>query len=321
MVEVPTTASARFGFHADVQVTTRKNFNRVESDLAPIQTVALSIDKVPTYRGRGRYTPYWARCTPVLSSTGEYVDAARPSPGDISPGSDIQWIALDSTMDENGVWVPWRSLAGSYSWLAEDAFAHPIMETISYRIGREIITVPRMRFTGQNYLVSSFGTGLDDAVAWTISMAVMLQAPVNKYPLLDWGVPEYVAQDPAETRTYIHVSDVLDYGWGSASGTVDPVVPVSRYQPCYITLTVNAPLARLVFSGGTDYSLSSVIGQGDSSSATELQFWIGRSIDVAESPNFSVLEVNFWGRTLDNSEIVSLNGYYASIYGATSEQS
>lgn len=313
---------ADFSVGASAILMTRRNFDQPESDLRRWPTITVRAGDAATLDGHGIVPDLWVRCSPVLSSDGEVVNGNRPIPGDIITGADAQWIPYSGTFDATtGDWIPWRTQVGNLSWTAPILQA-PVLDEISYRMGREIITTPRARFSGGQHLISDFGNGTYDAVAWTMSM-VILPEPGGDigYSLLDWGVPGYDPEihTPPPGRTWVHMEEFFEFGWGTARGVVDPVVPLTRLRPAFVTIVVNPPTVGLTVSAGADFSFRSVATGSMSPVSTPLQFFIGRTVDHSNPPDFSLLEVNFWNRALTDAQVVTLNSNYASIYGAAHE--
>lgn len=325
MATVAADIDVEFNFIANITPTVQKNFDRPEADHRPWETVALVPEDAPLLDGNPRMPQVWFRATPQLSTEGEHIIGSRLDPGDAPLGADMQWLPYTSSWNSTtGTWAPWVGTNFQYNWEAPVVAARPVFSNITYQLGREIITVPEARFTGTSYLTSNFYSGTADAVAFTISFALMMDPPsTGKYALLDWGIPNYDgSQKPPDSRTWIHVAERMLYGWSTAESSVDPLVPLPNLRPAYVTLVINPPTVKLFISAGPGFTFATSTNPTFPPTGTQLQFWLGKSTQAGvANGGFGLLSAALWSRALRDDEVTALNSQYASIYGASSEWS
>lgn len=306
---------------AQLNAMTVKNFDRPEADLSRWGTASLIPPTLPVLHGYPRQPTAWVRVSPQLSTDGSYVFGNRLGPDDLNTGADLRWLPLSATLDSSsGNWASFQTTTLPYFWTSVIT-TRPTLSSYTYRIGREILTVPVMTFAPGQFLISSFLGGLASATSFTLSMVVFLDAPARvPYPLLDWGIVGWngVTQPPPQ-RTYIQVGERMLYGWSGSNGSVDTIVPMPSLRPAFITLTVDPPLARLYVSGGPRFTFSTTVSTTSDVSATPMQFYLGKSTQTTATGSFRLAETALWSRALSTTEVSHLNSLYSSAYGASSE--
>jgi len=326
MTDYSVQATAEFGMSANLLATVVKNFDRPESDVRPWETMAVIPDDAPVFEGQPKNTVLWCRTTPVLTMDGSAALGNRQEPSELTLDADAFWLPyINSWNSTTGTWRPWVVTGPAFGWEQPNIPDRPVFSDITYRLGREIITVPQVRFSGTQHLYSAFFTGAQ-AVTFTLSFVALLSgATTGTYSVLDWGYQG--ATTMPVTRPHIHVHDKIDYGWGGQNGSVDPLVPVASMRPAYLTLVISPPEARLYVSTGPRNSYSTVVTAKDDVgiSGTDLRFLIGKTLDpllaTAATPNFALLGAALWSRPLNFGEINTLNANYASVWGASNEWS
>src|SRR5207245_513373 len=118
--------------------------------------------------------PLWMHAATLVSSTGEYLSGDREDAFDVDIPAHTRFIASDSTWDDVAFrWDP--ALTSGIDYAFEGApGSSPVLDEVTYRIGKEVITKPAFYFTPGTFLASSFNSGIDDAVQFTITLALAL---------------------------------------------------------------------------------------------------------------------------------------------------
>lgn len=325
MAEIEAEAYVEFAIAASVVPSVRKNFNLPESDLRPWETVSVIPDDAPLLNGQPTATPLWCKTRPFTSLEGLAVLGNRLEPSEIVlEDVDAFWLPYANSYNEiTGSWRTWQSTGQQFSWEQPSPVLQPEFSEIDYRLGKEIITVPVVRFRDGQYFFSNFNVGAM-AVTFSLSFVALLGAPAeNPYPLIDWGAAGWVG-GPPDTRTYITIDEVIRYSWAGVKEAVDPLVPVTSMIPAYITLVVNPPSVTLYISTGprNTWSTTKSVEPGVGTSGTPLQFSLGGSQNPKWSEsNMGILAMSLWGKPLSFSEVTALNSTYASVWGASNDWS
>jgi hypothetical protein len=317
-------ADAELTLCANVSATVSKNFDRPEADLRRWPTITVQTEDAPVYKGYPKLPLLWFRGTPTASGAGVYTTGARPSPGDVSTDSDVRWLPYAGTFNvTTGVWSPWHTTSRQFPWQANTGAAQPALGTLTYRLGREVISVPQMAFSGSQYMASNFDSGTADAVSFTISMVVVMSAAKSvPYPLLDWGTSSWTTGPPPASRTYMLAGSKILYGWANGNSSVDPIAPLTSLRPAFITMVVSPPAVDVYVSSGSRHCFHTSATSSLVIPSTPMQFFVNKSALASVLPGqFSLPDMSLWGRSLSPAEVADLNATYASVYGASSEWS
>lgn len=300
--------SAALGLSATVLAKSRVVSDNPDTDLRSWPSISVLPEISPVRNGYAKMPMNWVRCTPQLTNDGSYVTGARPEQDDVQLSSNVRWLPYTNSYNTTtGDWIPWFSTKAGYRWRS-NALTRPTLETLTYRQGRELISVGSMRVRGGSFFYSDFNSGLDDAVAFTLSLAVWLHgAGPRAYSLLD------------SAQLDLTVSESLNFQWADAMGSVSAVGAMTTVQPGYITVVVNPPVVTTYLSLGPGYTFKSDATAVYPPSSTPLAFSLGKALNLGTG-EFNLFEANLWDFPLSDDEVTALNSSYASMYGVSRER-
>jgi hypothetical protein len=294
---------------------------RPEADLIPFHTTSITAEDTPILKGIPTKVPLWVRCTPVLSSEGEFISSARLGPTEIDLGSDVRFIATPETNDATtGTWSPYVAGIGNY-FMTQPVFAQrPVYEELSYISGREIINNGSYRISGGTRFQCRFNDGLDAPSEFTMAIVLAPNPQDEAYPILDWW---HAAPPEARERLSLWLGDRLDFRWAGTGGSVDPIAPLNKARPMYIVVTMRTDELSVTVAHSARHAYTTVKPSPVGSIFQRTRFQIGGSDLVTmtdeNEADFNLLEVDYWARSMPPSEITTTIAQLSSVYGVADE--
>lgn len=287
-------------------------------DLVPYTTMAVQVDPAPLLRGIPRATSLWCEAEPSLSAEGVTVDNNRPMPAEVEVGSEIRFLANRESWDSiSGHWTPHL---GGGGYLFAPSTRQPSLEDDEYLQGSELIRRTSFRVADGRHFIAQFNRGMDYYGSLTISLVLSPHPTADDYPILDYINPTNTTEVPSpESRFALWMTDKIDYFWGATGGSVDPVVPVSKYRPLLLTMVIDPPLVRVYASYSARHHFFTTKATQHEVSDVPLRFALGSDYRDTRGANYSLYEVNLWGRSLSAAETIELHRKYTSTYGMHSD--
>lgn len=294
--------------------------------LSPRRTMALLAPPTPLYAGHPSSAKLWVSAQPELSVGGDLTVSARRPQGAPGVGSDVQWVMLPEHFDNITNLVSPHSGTRGYALGSHSSLTMPAPQQHSYMIRQTQYTVWGTRFSGDQYLATMFPPW-SQSLAWTLSFVAAIHpiyAPSASpsRALVSWGVSgpsESQPEPPSKTVAITH-ADGIEYGWGDVSGRVDTLKSLTRYHPVFITMSGEPGLVRMTVSTGPRWVFTSTVYESGEIISTPLQFVFGKPRSAYAGQDYSLMEANMWSRALSEDDVVAVNAYYASIYGASGDR-
>lgn len=287
-------------------------------DLVPYTTLAVQVDEAPLLRGIPRVPALWCSMEPVLSAEGVMVSAGRPVPQEIDTGSDIRFLAAREHWDSTtGHWTPYH---GGGGYFFAPALRQPTLEDDEYLQGSELIQRTSFRIAGGRYFLAQFNRGMDYYGTLTISLVLSPHPMGDDYPILDYMNPVNTVEVPdIRDRFALWMTDKIDYHWGGTGGSVDPVVPVSKYRPLMLTMIIKPPTVTVYASYSARHHFFTTKATQYEVGDFPLRFALGNDYLDTGGADYSLYEVNMWSRPLSAAETIELHRKYSSTYGMHSD--
>lgn len=289
-----------------------------DDDLVPYTTLAVQVDQAPLLRGIPRVPQLWCSMEPVLSADGVMVSTGRPTPQEIDTGSDIRFLADREHWDSTtGHWSP---IHGGGGYLFAPALRQPVLEDDEYLQGEELLQRTSFRVSEGRHFVAQFNRGMDYYGTLTISLVLAPHPMADDYPILDYINPVNTVETPSPTNRFaLWMTDKIDYHWGGTGGSVDPVVPVSKYRPLMLTMTIEPPLVTVYASYSARHHFFTTKATQHEVGDIPLRFALGNDWKNTGGADYSLYEVNLWPRPLSAAETIELHRKYTSTYGMHSD--
>lgn len=302
-------------------IVRRKQFDRPEADLIPFHTTNLQAEATPIIKGIPRKVPLWVRCTPQLSSEGEFISSTRLGPTEIELTSDVRFIATPETNNvTSGTWTPFVAGIGGY-YLTQPVFAdRPVYEEMTYLSGRELITNGSYRLTSGTHWHCEFNQGVDAPSEFAMAFVLAPNPQDEAYPILDWW---HGSEPGPRERMSLWLGDRLDFTWQGTGGSVDPIAPLNKARPMYVVVSMATDQISVTVAHSARHAYTTVKPSPTGSTFQRLRFQIGGSDQVAmteaNEAEFNLMEVDYWGRSLTQEEVTTTIAQLSSAYGVADE--
>lgn len=276
-------------------------------NLSPIDTVHVSAERLPLLDGRPRRGAGWAEVPVLLSTSGVTYNPEAFPPELTAIGSTTRFIANDISWDaQAATWVPFQTDNPEMLASAEIAAA-PLLSEVQVQSGRRTIrTVKALNINQSTRMRLRLGQAV---VERTITLVL---DPTSSY----WDIPiiSTAGSVPASRFTSIAYTDKFDFLWNETGASVDPVAPIAKMSPVYLSLRITPPTVTLFVSYDYNKHFSATQASRGDLSATLMEFVLGTA---AAHTNFSfrLFEVNLWDTPLADGEVVANHQKLMSIYG------
>lgn len=247
---------------------------------------------------------FWVRNTSLASLDGQYLSSVRIDPTEVSLPFHTRFIP-SGWDDISGIWQPYVTNGQDYFFRSPPGLA-PNSEEIEYRIGKEIIRTPALRFNPGDYLLSSFNNGVDQAAEFTLVLVAML------YPPLQYTV--FSTQNDVHEIS-VGVDNVYKLHYGTAVTSLKRNTPPGTNTPVYILLSSNGYTATLYVAHSTKTMLSTSIVQQDLD-IPRMKFTIGKTRLGKAMATMSLIEFALFDRAISTTSSPSLTDVVSQLSGA-----
>lgn len=264
----------------------------------------------------------WFKTTTSVSTTGEFYSGDRYEAMDVEIPAQSRFVASDSTWDSvAGLWLPALTSGVNYYWTSVPGLA-PFLDEITYLVGKELITTPVLRFTPGDYLISSFNSGIDDAVDVTISFAAMMRSQ-DAYTIF--------STDSSISKISMEVDEQFSFSYAGGAGKVKTPLRPSAMVPVYLVLSISPPNATMYVATGPTKIYSSTV-KTKSYEASQMRFLMGKTRLGKATASMNIMEMAIFpyaispigsvttdddGDVTEQLSLYKLLSLYASIYGTT----
>ena len=291
---------------------TRQVTDQNDDGIRPFNLSSFTAEDYVLYNGHPYVSALMVKAETTLTADGTYSVLDRPGPYDIDiSDAQARFIPSDSSWDATArVWSPASTNGYDYSWSTVPG-NDPQLQTITYRLGKELISNSCLYFPAGTYLTSSFNQGMDDAASYAVAMVVSLENPTPY---------DFFAGQSGDAKLNLRLEgEKLTASVASGTATITPKQHPVDMTPLYIVLNVSP--GSMSFWAGTG---PSKMVQTSAATKTQLmnrmRFQIGRNQFGDASANFRLLDWSLWPTSLssgkDEFSIFTVISKYASIYGA-----
>lgn len=262
--------------------------------LRPRRTVSLYPEDSILYKGIPM-VPLSGVKPEIIISTEGIVLAERVPLAYVNQDTWASFVVDDIFWDDvTGIWTPIRDSSPVVYYFEGTPGDLPTYQTVQYRSEKELFLIDALTLDEGQALDTNFNQGNDDAVSFTMAMAViLLSADESQMVLFSDGS---------------HI-DITPLGFSATmdgnTWTVNPPEGPMKYSPLYLVFSVSKMVATLAvgFSPSLIYRGSSSVERTTT------------SLDFTLSAPMHIFSVDIWnGVSLDPTEIVSR---YATALGAT----
>lgn len=243
----------------------------------------------------------------LASSTGVTFNSEYYTPELTNIASDIRFVANEDTWDSQaGTWSAF-STNDPVAYASSPPSSAPVLTEVEVLNGQRLLRrVSALSVNQGTRLRLSLGRG---TVGRTISMVI---DPSSSY----WTIPILRTAGDVQPGqvTSIEYTDKFDFLWNGTGASVDPVAPLAKMSPVYLTLRILPPVVTLFVSYDFNKHFSASQASRAGIATTSMEFDVG----AAESHrdfSFRLFEVNVWDDPLEDGEIVSNHQRLMSIYG------
>lgn len=290
--------------------------------VVPFQLTGYEPEPYLVRNGHPEVPSIWIQAHTSVSREGEFYSGDRYQPMDVIIPAQSRFVATDSTWDSvAGLWLPAVTSGVNYYWTSVPGLA-PFLDEMTYLVGKEKITRQMLRFSPGDYLISSFNSGLDDAVEVTITMAAMMRSH-DAYTIF--------STDSSISQISMEVDEQFSFSYAGGKGVVKTSAHPTEMIPVYLALSITPPTATMyVATSPTTISQSTV--KTDSYEASQMRFLLGKTREGKATATMNVMEMSIFpyaitptgktevddtGNTQTQLSLYQLLSLYASIYGAS----
>ena len=192
-----------------------------------------------------------------------------------------------------------------YLWVAPPGLS-PSTDFFEYRIGKELIRRNTLRFGSGDYLVSSFNSGMDDAMSFTAFLVITPYVPTG-YTVLS------TTDDQSELEVKIGSKLVLSYGNLSVSTSLESML---NRTPVYLVISNDGSTASC-WSGTSTRNLKRMSLNLPTAQVQRMRFMLGKAHSGKATATMNVYEFLLADRAMSHSEIAGVVGSLSSTYGAS----
>lgn len=262
----------------------------------------------------------WVHTNTSAASDGTYYDSARPDPFSAPTVGLARWIASPANYDAiSGIWNPYYSSLLDYTWRAPSANP-PVLEDITYVVGKELITTNVFRFFPGTRMTSAFNSGFDQSQNFGVAMVVILHPPetadeIGEYPVFCIPDPD----DPLAPLVTIRVTDVVElYPKNPDTGvTSDYEMPHLKSPismiPMYLFF-IYTPEGITLHTGSSMMNLTSIRVSFATPQVLPMAFLLGADSAAASTGAFQLMDLTIF----DPDDFAVVAAMLTTVYGAGS---
>lgn len=307
-----TAVTAVTGNRASVALATRKNLSETPPGISDSSLISFKPQDFVVRNGFPYKPDFWVNAETLVSATGEYLSLDREDAWDIDiPDMHTRFIASESTWDPIGfVWTPATTNGINYYFDGAPETS-PILDEVTYRIGKEVLNKQVLAFSPGQVLYSSFNEGIDDASTFSITMALIAETPT------DYGI---MTVPPDKNMLDLRTdgsSLTLRYGGGSA--ILRPKLAIPRYVPLFLAMSFSAKGVSL-FHAEAPNKITRASYTKPNNLTVPMQFVLGMDYSGRASATLNLLEWGLYDYALqdDPGELREVFAKYTAIYGVPS---
>lgn len=306
-------ASVQTTVRAVGKLAIRSGMTEVTNTPVPFSTRSFIPGDYVLHNGWPTVPDVWVHTNTSVTSDGSYYDAERPDPFSTATVGLVRFIASTANYNNvSGIWSPYYSSLIDYKWVANIA-SPPLLEDITYLVGKELITTSAFRFFPGARMDSMFNSGFDQSQNFGMAAVLILHSPGN-YPIFSILDPDV----PGTVLGSVNVTDVI---------TLTAKNPVTGIPTTYRIPMLQNPLSMtplfLIFVYTTDgyclyagpsmTKLTMLQVTYATPGVLPLQFSIGTDNMVSSTGAFQLMDLVIF----DPADINLVASALTSVYGAT----
>lgn len=295
-------------FHVNVHPVITAPGSIESSQVVPMKNRGFVPEEGPLLHGFPIAPMFWVKANTLASAEGEFLGGDRLQPTDVEMGVHTRFLA-EHFDNVAGTWRPYYTEGLDYYFRSPPGLA-PNIEEVEYRLGKEVITVPSLRFNPGDYLISEFNQGRDDASAFAAAMVLLIQPPL--------GYTVFSTQnDQHEIAVQMNNNVRLFYGNSVSSFPVG--VPPTTFVPAYLIVSSNGYSVSSYLASSTKRVYSATASQM-ALDVPDMKFTIGKTHKGKATGTFNLMEFNLFPHELSattSPSIYDVIGELSAAYGAS----
>lgn len=274
-----------------------------DSQVVPVRDKAFVSEPFLVVGGFPKVPRFWLNGRSVATADGSYV-TRRDEPVDLEMEAHSRFIA--HTFEElSGVWRPWITHGVDYLWLSPSGL-QPQLDRHTYRIGKELIDRAALRFVPGDYLYSSFNSGIDDAIAFSMTAVISPLVPAG-YTVMS------TKDDQSEMSVSVEDGFVLRYGSLSATVPLGNRIRLGT-APVYMVMTNDGATATM-WVGTSAASMRSVSINMPTAQVQRMSFFLGKTHSGKATSSMLVMDLLLHDKALTGAEVYRTVAELATSYG------
>lgn len=284
-------------------VTVRSPSSYDDQKVVPARDRAFESEPFLVVSGHPYVPKYWAKGVSRTDMTGAHV-TTRDDPTEVEMEAHSRFIA-SGFENMSGVWRPYLTSGVDYLWTSPPDLA-PNVDDVEYRIGKELLSRPGLRFNQGDYLVSSFNNGADDAAAFTIAMVLT--------PLVPLGYTIVSTMDDQDELSVSTGNSGITMRYGASQVSV----PVSKFvntTPCFLLVSSDGGTATMMVGTSTRNMVTRSLRKPEVN-VQRMKFLLGKTHLGKAQASMQLFDLSIYDHTLTTSEVYRVVSRYASTYGA-----
>lgn len=247
--------------------------------------------------------PIWVRGRSMASMTGEYVSRHRISAEELEIDCHTRFLADDFDATA-GVWRPFFTKGSDY-YFRTPAGLSPVHRHLEYRVGKEVLTVPALRFTPGDYMLSEFNRGADQAGAFSIAMVMMIE------PELGYTI---ISSQADQEEVAVHADTAMKITYGDHTVTASAPFSPTSLVPAYVILSLDGMTATLSF-GSSSTKVHSATISNRHLEMNRLKLTIGRTQQGKSTGTFHLMEFVLFDHPLNRVSEQSVTDVISRLSG------
>ena len=274
-----------------------------DSQVVPARDRSFVTEPFLVMGGFPKVPRFWLNGRSVCTADGSYV-SRRDEPVDLEMDVHSRFIA-HTFEDLSGVWRPWITHGVDYLWLSPSGL-QPQLDRHTYRLGRELIDRAALRFVPGDYLYSSFNSGIDDALAFSMTMVIS--------PLVPDG---YTVISTKDDESEMSVS--VDGGFRLNYGSLSARIPLGNRMalgatPVFLVMTNDGATATM-WVGTSAASMRSVSINMPTAQVQRMNFYVGKTHSGKATASMLVMDMLLHDKALTGAEVYRTVAELATSYG------
>jgi hypothetical protein len=291
----------------DVRVVVSAPETFTQQKVVPFQDLSFIPGEGLVINGFPTVPKIWVKGESLVSATGQFISSTRLDPTELDINAHSRFLP-NGFDDTAGVWRPFFTKGLDYYWRSPSGLS-PRTEEIDYRIGKEVIRTPTLRFNIGDYLISSFNNGIDDAGSFAVALVVVPQTPLG-YTLFSTQNSTHEISLDIESQISLH--------YGDQSGKVNYGISPAAMTPAYIIVSSNGNSATC-YIGTSSRSVSSTRLVQRDLDIPKMKFTLGKTRLGKATGTFNLMELCLFDHQLNTRSkpsVYDVIGQLSAAYGA-----